>query len=160
MRRRLPAVLAALVLATGSLGAAPVASAAWGTSGTAVLTGQAARMPAGNPTAPTVSVVGVYPATRTFTVTWSTAWPYGGRPATGYVLTRSATLSGAPMDDGTCKGAVVHGVPGVYVPTDAGAATQSCTDTTRLNLGSVQYTVTPVWSRWVGNASAASTAVQ
>ncbi len=160
MRRHLPAVLALLLLAPGALGAPPEASAVWATSGAAVLPDEAARMPAGDATAPTVSVVGVYPATRTFTVSWSTARPYGGRPATGYVLIRNATLSGAPMDDGTCMGTVVEGVPGVYVPADPGAATQSCTDTTTLNPGSVQYTVTPVWSRWVGNASAPSTAVQ
>ena len=156
MRRRLPAVLAALVLAAGSLGSAPEASAAWGVSGGEVLTGQADRMPVGSPTAPTVSVVGVYPATRTFTVTWSTAWPYGGRPATGYVLRRTATLSSAAMSDGTCRG---DPLDGVYVPADPGAATQTCTDTTTLNLGSVQYTVTPVWGRWIGNPTAASTAV-
>ena len=45
------------------------------------------------------------------------------------------------------------------MPADPGAATQTCTDSTTLNLGSVQYTVTPVWTRWVGTASAASTAV-
>ena len=116
-------------------------------------------MPAGDASAPTVTVFGVYPAARTFTVTWATARPFGGRPATGYVLTRNATLSDAAMDSGTCKGTVVHGVPGVYVPADPGAATQTCTDSTTLNLGSVRYTVTPVWTRWVGTASAASTAV-
>lgn len=57
-------------------------------------------------------------------------------------------------------GTVVQRVPGVYVPAGPEAATQSCTDTTTLNLGSVQYTVTPVRTRWVGNASAPSTAVQ
>ena len=106
------------------------------------------------------AVTGVYPATRTFTVTWGTVRPFEGLPATGYVLTRNATLSGAPMDTGTCKGTVVDGIPGVYVPVDPDAPTQSCTDTTTLNLGSVQYTVTPVWNRWIGDASAASTAVQ
>jgi hypothetical protein len=156
VRRRLPAVLAALVLAAGSLGAAPTASAAWRVTGTAVLIDQAARMPVAEPEAPSVSAVGVYPAARTFTVTWTTARPYGGRPATGYVLHRTATLSSAAMSDGTCRG----GPPdGVYVPAAPGAATQSCTDTTTLNLGSVQYTVTPVWGRWIGNPSAASTAV-
>jgi hypothetical protein len=156
VRRRLPAVLAALVLAAGSLGAAPVASAAWGTSGTAVLTGQAARMPVAGSAAPSVGAVGVYPAARTFTVTWTTARPFGGRPATGYVLRRTATLSSAAMSDGTCRGGPLDGV---YVPAEPGAATQSCTDTTTLNLGSVQYTVTPVWGRWIGNPTAASTAL-
>lgn len=159
MPRRLLAVLALLLLAAGPLGTPPQAAAAWGTSGAAVLTGQAARMPVASPAAPTVGVAGVYPAARTFTVTWTTAWPYGGRPATGYVLTRTATLSNAAMDTGSCKGEVVQGVPGVYVPATPRAATQTCTDTTTLNLGSVRYTVTPVHGRWVGNASAASTAV-
>ena len=48
---------------------------------------------------------------------------------------------------------------GVYAPATPGAATQTCTDSTTLNLGSVQYTVTPVHGRWVGNASPTSTAV-
>ena len=39
------------------------------------------------------------------------------------------------------------------------AGGQTCTDSTTLNLGSVQYTVTPVHGRWVGNPSAASTPV-
>jgi hypothetical protein len=156
VRRRLLPVLALLLLATGSLGTPAGAAAAWATSGAALLTGQAARMPAGSPTAPTVAVAGVYPATRTFTVTWSTARLPGGRPTTGYVITRSAALSNVAMNDGTCSGAVVQGVPGVYVPTTPGADTQSCTDTTTANLGTVQYTVTPVYGRWVGNASAAS----
>jgi hypothetical protein len=69
---------------------------------------------------------------------------------------RSATLSNAPMDTGTCTGSVSDGV---HVPADPGAATQTCTDSTTLNLGSVQYTVAPVWDRWVGNPSTASTAV-
>jgi hypothetical protein len=160
VRDRLLAVPVLLALAVGLLGPPPEASAAWAVTGEAVLPGKAARMPAGNTTAPSVAAVGVYPAVRTFTVTWPTVRPYAGRPATGYVLSRNATLSGAPMDSGTCKGTVVHGVPGVYVPADPGATTQTCTDSTTLNLGSVQYTVTPVWTRWVGNASAASTAVQ
>jgi hypothetical protein len=160
VRDRLLAVLALLALAAGPLGPPPEASAAWAVPGGGVASDRAARMPAPSASAPTVTVVGVYPATRTFTVTWTTARPYGGRPTTGYVLTRNATLSGAPMDTGTCKGTVVHGVPGVYVPADPDAATQTCTDSTTLNLGSVQYTVTPVWTRWIGSPSAASTAVQ
>jgi hypothetical protein len=106
-----------------------------------------------------VSATGVYPAARTFTVTWNTARPFGGRPATGYVLTRTATLSNAAMDTGTCRGVVTDGVPGVYVPASPGAATQTCTDSTTLYLGAVRYTVTPVHGRWVGAASAASAAV-
>jgi hypothetical protein len=160
VRDRLPTVLALLALAAGPLSPPPEAAAAWSVTGGSVLPGQAARMPDGSTTAPSVAAVGVYPAMRTFTVTWPTARPFGGRPATGYVLDRNATLSGAPMDTGTCKGTVVEGVPGVYVPADPGAATQTCTDSTTLNLGSVQYTITPVWTRWIGSASAASTAVQ
>ena len=159
MRDRLPAVLALLALAAGLLSPPPEAAAAWSVTGGSVLPGQAAQMPAGSTAAPSVTAAGVYPAVRTFTVTWPTVRPYEGRPATGYVLTRSATLSNAPMDTGTCKGAVSHGVSGVYVPADPGAATQTCTDSTTLNLGSVQYTVAPVWSRWVGNPSPVSTAV-
>jgi hypothetical protein len=159
VRSRLLAVLAVLPLAGGALGPAPEASAAWGVSGSGPATGAATAMPAGSPVAPAVSGAGVYPAARTFTVTWSTARPYGGRPATGYVLTRTATISDAAMDTGTCKGEVSNGVSGVYVPATPGAATQTCTDSTMLNLGSVQYTITPVWTRWVGNASAASTPV-
>jgi hypothetical protein len=159
VRSRLVAVLALVPLAAGLLGTPPEAAAAWGTSGAAVLTGQAARMPAASPAAPTVGVAGIYPAARTFTVTWTTARPFGGRPATGYVLTRTATLSNAAMDTGTCRGEVSDGVPGVFVPATPGAGTQTCTDSTTLNLGSVQYTVTPVHGRWVGNPSAASTPV-
>ena len=159
MRSRLLAVLALLPLAVGPPGPAPEAFAAWAVAGAGPATGAATVMPAGSTVAPTVSVTGVYPAARTFTVTWNTAQPHGDRPATGYVLTRTATLSNAAMDTGTCKGAEVDGVPGVYVPATPGAATQTCSDSTMLNLGSVQYTVTPVWTRWVGNASGASTAV-
>jgi hypothetical protein len=156
VRRRLLAVLALLPLALGTL---PPADAAWGTSGAGTATGRAAEMPARSPTGPSVTAVGVYPAARTFTVTWTTARPVGGRPATGYVLERTATLSSAAMDNGTCKGEVSNGVPGVYVPATPGSATQTCTDTTTLNLGFVQYTVTPVYGRWVGTASTASTAM-
>lgn len=159
MRDRLPAVLALLALATGLLAPPPEAAAAWSVTGGSVLPGQAAQMPAGGTTAPSVTAAGVYPAVRTFTVTWPTVRPYGSRPATGYVLRRSATLSNAPMDTGTCRGAVSDGVSGVYVPADPGAATQACTDSTTLNLGSVRYTVAPVWGRWVGTPSTASTAV-
>ncbi len=159
MRDRLLAVPVLLALAAGPLGPPPEASAAWAVAGGAALPGQAAGMPAGSTTAPSVSAAGVYPAVRTFTVTWPTVRPFGSRPATGYVLKRTATLSNAPMDTGSCKGAVSDGVSGVYVPADPGAATQTCTDSTTLNLGSVQYTVAPVWSRWVGNPSTASTAV-
>ena len=156
MRDRLPAVLALLALAAGLVSPPPEAAAAWSVTGTSVLPGQAAQMPAGDTTAPSVTAAGVYPAVRTFTVTWPTVRPYGGRPATGYVVRRSATLSNAPMDTGTCTGTVSDGV---YVPADPGATTQTCTDSTTLNLGSVQYTVAPVWGRWVGNPSTASTAV-
>jgi hypothetical protein len=159
VRDRLLAVPVLLALAAGPLGPPPEASAAWAVAGGAALPGQAAGMPAGSTTAPSVSAAGVYPAVRTFTVTWPTVRPFGSRPATGYVLKRTATLSNAPMDTGSCKGAVSDGVSGVYVPADPGAATQTCTDSTTLNLGSVQYTVAPVWSRWVGNPSTASTAV-
>jgi hypothetical protein len=158
VRDRLLAVPVLLVLAAGLLGPPPEASAAWAVTGAAVLPGQAAHMPAGT-TAPSVSAAGIYPAVRTFTVTWPTVRPFGGRPATGYVLKRTATLSNAPMDTGSCRGAVSDGVSGVYVPADPGAATQTCTDSTTLNLGSVQYTVAPVWGRWVGTPSTASTAV-
>lgn len=160
MRPRLLAVLALLPLAAGPLGPPPEASAAWAVPGSGVASDRAARMPAASASAPTVTVVGAYPAARTFTVTWPTARPYGERPATGYVLTRTATLSNAAMDTGTCKGTVVQGTPGVYVPADPDAATQTCTDSTVLNLGSVQYTVAPVWGRWVGTPSTASTAVR
>ena len=159
MRARLLAVPVLLALVAGPLGPPPEASAAWAVTGAAVLPGQAARMPAGDTIAPSVTAAGVYPAVRTFTVTWPTVRPFGGRPATGYVLERTATLSNAPMDTGSCRGAVSDGVSGVYVPADPGAATQTCTDSTTLNLGSVQYTVAPVWGRWVGNPSRASTAV-
>jgi hypothetical protein len=156
VRDRLAAVLALLALAAGPLSPPPEAAAAWAVTGGSVLPGQAAAMPAGGTTAPSVTAAGVDPAVRTFTVTWPTVRPYGGRPATGYVLRRNATLSDAAMDTGTCRGAVSDGVSGVYVPADPGAATQTCTDSTRLYLGSVQYTVAPVWGRWVGNPSAAS----
>lgn len=159
MRSRLLAALALLPLAAGLLGPPPEASAAWAVPGAGVASDRAARMPASIGPAPSVTVAGVYPAARTFTVTWTTARPYGGRPATGYVLTRTATLSNAAMDTGTCKGTVVQGTPGVFVPADPGAATQTCSDSTVLNLGSVQYTVTPVWGRWVGTPSTASAAV-
>ena len=159
MRRRLLVVLALLPLAAGALGTSPQADAAWGTSGAGTVTATAAQMPARSPTGPAVTAVGVYPAARTFTVTWPTARPFGDRPATGYVLERTATLSSAAMDTGTCKGAVSNSVGGVYVPATPGSATQTCTDTTTLNLGFVQYTVTPVHGRWVGTASTASTAM-
>ncbi len=159
MRDRLPAVLALVALAAGQLGPPPEAAAAWTVAGGAVLPGQAAHMPAGDSTAPWVTAEGTYQSARTFTVTWPTVRPYGGRPATGYVLTRTTALSNPPMDTGSCTGVVADGVPGVYVPADPGAATQTCTDSTRRYLGSVQYTVTPVWGRWVGNPSPASTAV-
>jgi hypothetical protein len=159
VRDRLPAVLALLALASGLLSPPPEAAAAWTVAGGAVLPGQAAQMPAGDTTAPSVTAEGTYQSARTFTVTWPTVRPFGGRPATGYVLTRTTTLSNPPMDTGSCSGVVADGVPGVYVPADPGAATQACTDTTRRYLGSVQYTVAPVWGRWVGNASQASTAV-
>ncbi len=159
MRSRLLAVLALLVLAAGAPGPLPEAAAAWAVPGAGPATGAATVMPAGSPVAPTVSATGVYPAARTFTVTWNTARPFGGRPATGYVLTRTATLSNAAMDTGTCRGVVTDGVPGVYVPASPGAATQTCTDSTTLYLGAVRYTVTPVHGRWVGAASAASAAV-
>ncbi|SDN45456.1 hypothetical protein SAMN05660642_04872 [Geodermatophilus siccatus] len=156
MRDRLLAVPLLPALAAGPLGPPPEASAAWAVAGEAVLPGQAARMPAGSTTAPSVTAAGVHPAVRTFTVTWPTVRPFGGRPATGYVLERTATLSNAPMDTGSCTGAVSDGV---YVPADPGAATQTCTDSTTLNLGSVRYTVAPVRGRWVGTPSTASTAV-
>jgi hypothetical protein len=159
VRDRLLALPVLLALAVGPLGPPPEASAAWAVAGGAVLSGQAASMPAGSTTAPWVTAAGIYPAVRTFTVTWPTARPYGGRPATGYVLKRTATLSNAPMDTGSCTGAVSDGVSGVYVPADPGAATQTCTDSTTLNLGSVRYTVAPVWGRWVGAPSTPSTAV-
>ena len=159
MRDRLPAVLALLALATGLLSPTPEAAAAWTVAGGAVLPGQAAQMPAGDTTAPSGTAEGTYQSARPFTVTWPTVRPFGGRPATGYVLRRTATLSNAPMDTGSCRGAVSDGVSGVYVPADPGAATQTCTDSTTLNLGSVQYTVAPVWGRWVGAPSTASTAV-
>ncbi|WP_448610430.1 hypothetical protein [Geodermatophilus sp. URMC 60] len=116
-------------------------------------------MPVGSTAAPSVTATGAYPAVRTFTVTWPTARPYGGRPATGYLLERTATLSNAPMDTGSCRGVVSDGVSGVYVPADPAAATQTCTDSTPLNLGVVQYAVAPVRGRWVGNPSTASTPV-
>ena len=101
MHSRLLAVLALLALAAGAPGPLPEAAAAWAVSGAGPATGAATVMPAGSPVAPTVSAEGVYPAARTFTVTWNTARPFGGRPATGYVLTRTATLSNAAMDPGT-----------------------------------------------------------
>jgi hypothetical protein len=159
LRDHLPAVLALLALAAGLLSPPPEAAAAWSVAGMAVLPGQAAQMPTGDTTAPAVTAEGTYQSARTFTVTWPTVRPYGGRPATGYVLTRTASLSNPPMDAGSCMGAVADGVSDVYVPADPGAATQTCTDSTRRYLGSVQYTVAPVWGRWVGNPSTVSTAV-
>lgn len=156
MRRRLLAVLAVLPLAAGT--AAP-ASAAWSTSGTGPGNGRAAEMPAASPVRPTVVASGVYATIRTYTVSWTTVRTFDGRPATGYLISRTATLSDAAMSDGTCRGAVERGVAGVYVPADPGTATQTCTDTTRFNLGSVQYTVTPVDGRWIGRPTEPSAPV-
>ena len=116
VRNRLLAVLVLLALAAGPLGPAPEASAAWAVPGGGVVSARAAHMPAGDASAPTVTVFGVYPAARTFTVTRATARPFGGRPATGYVLTRNATLSDAAMDSGTRKAPSSTGSRGSTCP--------------------------------------------
>lgn len=143
--------LALLLVASVLLGVTPQADASWTATATGTAGQKAATMPVGN----TPSVVPEGLLSRSFTLTWPTAWLHPGRPATGYLIARqSSLLGGGLISDGTCVGIGVLGLTRpVFVPAAPGAATQSCTDVSLVSLGTVQYTVTPVYEHWIGTPS-------
>ncbi|MCA0143992.1 hypothetical protein [Blastococcus sp. LR1] len=145
--------LASLLLAASAalvLGVTPSAEAAWATTGVGPATQKAMAMPTG--TTP-VSVTGVSLGVvgRAYTITWPTAWLQSGRPATGYIISRNSSLLGlALLSGGSCAGLFTGNR---YVPADTMAATQSCTDESLVTLGTVRYSVTPVYGNWRGQPS-------
>ncbi|MGX5657572.1 hypothetical protein ACWKWC_22565 [Geodermatophilus nigrescens] len=146
-----PLLLAALL--AGQIAASSPARAAWTIPGGGTAQAAAAAIPA--PATPTVTGAGL-PLARTFTVTWS-APPPGPVPITGYRVTRTSSLLGAGLiGQGTCTGLTVLGGISLAQPIQS-SGTFACTDVTVGNLGLVQYTVTPVYERWIGPTSAWST---
>ena len=146
--------LASLLLAASAvvvLGATPPAEAAWATTGVGPAVQKAMAMPAGTtPLSVTGTSFGV--VGRSYTITWPTAWLHSGRPATGYIVSRQSSLLGlALLSGGSCAGLLTLGR---YLPADAAAATQSCTDESLVTLGTVRYSVTPVYGNWRGTPSA------
>jgi len=154
MSRHRLVILALLTLGAHAAISAPAADAAWLISGAGPSAGRAATMPRGS--MPAVVPSGLI-GSRTFTLTWTTS-TLAGRPATGYVITRRSTLLGDSLvEGGTCKGATANGTPNVMTPANPAAPTQSCTDVTLVDVGTVSYSVTPVYLRWSGTASTMST---
>ncbi|MGX5656207.1 hypothetical protein ACWKWC_15655 [Geodermatophilus nigrescens] len=152
--RRCAATLALVPLLLAAVLAGQAASsraqAAWAIPGGGTAQAAAAAIPA--PATPTVTGSGL-PPTRTFTVTW-TAPPPGPVPITGYRVSRTSSLLGAGViGAGTCTGLTVLGGISLAQAIQT-SGTFSCTDITAGNLGMVQYTVTPVYERWIGPASA------
>ncbi|RBY75696.1 hypothetical protein DQ239_16660 [Blastococcus sp. TF02-09] len=149
----MPARLASLLLAASAvlvLGAPPSAEAAWASTGIGLAVQKAMAMPTGTtPTSVTGMSLGA--VGRAYTITWPTTWLQTGRPATGYVISRSSsTLGSALISGGSCAG---MGTGGRYVPANTMTTNQSCTDDSTVALGNVRYSVTPVYGNWRGPAS-------
>ena len=146
----------ALVVVAVVLGTAAPAPAAWGTTAAGPAVVAATVMPQGNQ--PTASGSGLL--TRSFTVTWRTS-RLAGVPVTGSVIRRHSSLLGAGLvSGGTCSGTSLVGTDSpVYQPADKGGEQLSCTDTSLVSLGTVSYSVTPVFERWSGAPSPWSTPV-
>lgn len=155
MLRRI-ASLALLLLASWSL-TTPDATAAWTTRSAGTAAQAATTMPAGPvPTVTTATVLGVG---YVYTLTWPTTRVHSATPVTGYRITRTSQ-AGPVLGLGTCSGVTVVGLGApAYVPVNAAAPQQSCTDIAVLPLGQVRYTVTPVYGRWTGTPSGWSPAV-
>jgi hypothetical protein len=152
--RRAPAVTALLLTAVLLAAPPPAADAAWAVLGAGPAVAVADTMPAG--ATPTVAVIGADLA-RTVVLSWDTSWA-AGRPADGYVVTRTGgKLGGGLVTVGSCAGIAVPGdVETTYVPAGSAEAQQTCTDLSVVALGTVTYTVTPVFGRWYGKPSAPS----
>jgi hypothetical protein len=152
--RRAPAVTALLLTAALLAAPAQAADAAWAVLGAGPAAAVADTMPAG--ATPTVAVIGADLA-RAVVVTWDTSWA-GGRPADGYVVTRTGSeLGGGLVTAGSCAGIAAPGdVSRTYVPAGPAETQQTCTDLSVAALGTVTYTVTPVFGRWYGKPSAPS----
>ena len=153
--------IAVLLLAVLPVLLAPgTASAAWAVNGTGPARAQAVLVPQG--ATPTVSET-TDPATYLplHVVTWATGTVAPGRPVTGYQIRRivfpgTSIAKVEVVAKGTCAGLTLDGLLNVYAPASPATATQSCTDAEAFAKGSVQYTVTPVYGRWVGPTSAPS----
>lgn len=144
-------LLALVVLGHGTGDAA----AAWTARGSGQARATAATLPA--VAAPQASATTVL-LTKTFTVTWASVTVVPGVWVTGYRITRIPSSGTAgPVTNGTCADRTTttpEGMTSVYVPADRTATTQSCTDTTAAPFnGSVSYTVTPVYAKWLGPVS-------
>ena len=139
-------ITAALLLA----GTSERAQAGWTVSGPGMANGQAGTLPSiGTPWGAGSGLI----LARTFTVRWNVP-PQGSVPVAGYRIDRMSSLLGAGViSTGTCSGLTVFGVSNVIQPTPVGASL-SCTDVNLVAVGSVRYSVTPVYQRWIGPASA------
>ena len=141
--------LCCLLLAVALLGAPLRADAAW--TATARGPGAAGATALVASVAPTVTGSG--PVTsRTFTVSWPVPDPFP-TPITGWQVVRESSLLGAGLvSNGSCAGTTTDGVPGVTQPARTGT-TLTCTDVATVSVGTVRYSVTPVYLRWVGPPS-------
>lgn len=152
MTSRLGVLALALLATLGLLGAGP-ARAAWNNTGSGPAAQSAMVMPAS--LTPTVTMASGLGLVRTYTVTWPRTEVHSGVPVTGYKITRTSTLGGAVLGLGSCQGVSLLGLSTpVYVPANAAAAMQSCTELAVVDLGVVRYSVTPVYGRWTGTSSA------
>ncbi len=141
--------VSALLLVAALLAAATPASAGWTATARGPGAARAVTMVAAD--APSVTGSGIT-TSRTFTVSWPVP-PAGPTPITGWQITRVSSLLGAGLvSSGTCAGSTTSGVPGVAQPTESGG-TLTCTDRATVSVGTVRYTVTPVYLRWIGPAS-------
>lgn len=152
MSTRLGVLALAFLAALGLLGTAP-ARAAWNNTGSGPAVQSAMVMPAS--LTPTVTMANGLGLVRTYTVTWPRTEVQTGVPVTGYTITRTSTRGSAVLGLGTCQGISLLGLGApVYVPAEAAAAMQSCTEIAVVDLGVVRYSVTPVYGRWTGSSSA------
>lgn len=141
-RTAVPAVLLAVALLTGLLGAPQAVSAAWLQGGTGPGPAAATSVPA-VPQRPTSNRPFL---SNTVTVSW-TATTVRGAAVSGYVVTRyDGNGAVSPIPTGTCLGATRNTVPNVVT-------ILSCTDERGLNGGTFTYRVRPVLERWLGPLS-------
>ena len=151
----MPARLAALSVALTAvltLHTPNAAQAAWNNTGQGQAAQSAMMMPTAS--APTVTMATGLGLARTYTVTWPKTEVHAGVPVTGYRIARTSTLGSALLGSGSCQGVTLLGLGApVYVPANTAAAVQACTETAVVDLGTVRYSVTPVYGRWTGPSS-------
>jgi len=160
LSKAISAALSTALLLAGALalGGTQTASASWVlTTPAAPARAAATTMPTGQ--LPTVKGTNLGVLGWSYTVTWPSTPTLDGTPVTGYLVTRAAASGGgSALAGGTCAPVNLLGLGfSAIVPANAGA-TQSCTETSLVTLGSPKYQVTPVYGNWRGAPSPWATA--